>query len=279
MTPETRELTIEPRWGLRASLVFWCGVALETLARRSFTRVLEGRRRGRCITASGLEAVPLAGGLVFSVNHYHAGLTLDVVSATLLAAARVRLGVSDQCTVVVGQRAALTSPSRRRKFVRWLVQWFFERWGANVLRIPVGVGPGGVAELRAWRRRAARAPMLVFPEGVANRELGGMRAGTGRWLRGLAVPVVPVGVWWGKTGWQVAFGAPIAWTARRELQDLQLGLAMAELLPTELAPSWIDLLARWRAAHLEAAPRSVPHAQTTLDPPPPGPGACAAPPR
>ena len=240
------------RWGLWASLGFWSKVALQTLARRRFARVLEGRRRGRSVVASGLEAVPLAGGVVFAVNHYHAGLTLDVVSATLLAAATVRPGVSEQCTVVVGRRAPRASSSFFRKVMRWSAHRFFARWDANVLRIPTGAGPGGVAELRAWRKRAARAPMLVFPEGVANRELGDMRAGTGRWLKGLAVPVVPVGAWWAGTGWHVAIGAPIAWSSRRDLLDLQLGLAMAELLPTELAPAWIDLLARWREAHQPA---------------------------
>jgi len=47
----------------------------------------------------------------------------------------------------------------------------------------------------------------------------------------------------------VAFGAPLAWSSRRDLQDLQLGLAMAELLPAELAPAWSELLGRWQAAH------------------------------
>lgn len=76
-----------------------------------------------------------------------------------------------------------------------------------------------------------------------------MKAGVGPWLRGFEVPVVPVGVWWGATGWNVVFGAPLTWSSRRDLQDLQLGLAMAALLPAELASQWTDVLGRWQAAH------------------------------
>ena len=81
-----------------------------------------------------------------------------------------------------------------------------------------------------------------------------MRPGVGRWLRGLGVPAVPVAVWWGGDRWNVAFGAPLVWSGRRDLLDLQLGLAMAELLPRELAPTWSGVLEQWRAAHA-AAPR------------------------
>jgi hypothetical protein len=149
----------------------------------------------------------------------------------------------------VGHRADPRSGWRRR-WLRATAGWFFGRWRANVLRIRTGNGGvPGVAALRAWRKRAATGPTLVFPEGVANRELGSMRAGVGRWLCGLDVPIVPVAVWWKSDQWNVAFGAPLLWTPRRDLRDVQLGLAMAELLPRELAPAWSALLDDWREAH------------------------------
>jgi len=39
------------------------------------------------------------------------------------------------------------------------------------------------------------------------------------------------------------------WATRRELCDLQLGLAIAALMPASLAPGWQGLLERWRQAH------------------------------
>lgn len=180
------------------------------------------------------------GGLVFCVNHYHAGLTLDVISATLLAADRRRARTSDECAIVVGNRVR-ADDSARSRLLRAIAARFFRRWRANVLRVRTHTSdaPIGIAELREWRSRTATAPTLVFPEGAANGELGGMRSGVGRWLRGLRVAVIPVGVWWAEDRWRVAFGAPVAWSQRRDLLDVQLGLAMAELLPAELAPAVI----------------------------------------
>jgi len=257
--------TTAPTWGVWASLWFWLGVAIETLTSRSFSRVLSRRVRGRAVGAERTDAVPPEGGFVLAVNHYHAGLTLDVVAATLLSASRARRGVTDACTVVVGRRAPRHAPTRWRRLVRSVAAAFFRRWSANVLCIPTGGDSPGVGELRAWRSRVADQPVLVFPEGVAGRELGSIRPGAGRWLAGLHVPVIPVGVWWGDAGWNVVFGAPISWSTRRDLRDLQLGLAMAALLPRELAPAWQPLLGRWRQAHdgprqgEHSAPASTPH--------------------
>jgi hypothetical protein len=52
-----------------------------------------------------------------------------------------------------------------------------------------------------------------------------------------------------RAGWRVRFGTPIVWSARPDAYDLQLGLAMAALLPPALAPQWQDRLAVWRAVH------------------------------
>lgn len=242
---------LAPRRGFWASLSFWVGVAFETATRRRFSRVLARRLAGRPVVATGLAALPEAGTFVLAVNHFEAGLSLDVVAAVLTAGGRVRSGLGDDAVVVVGQRAPGPAPSRWQRMLRWGAGAFFRRWAAHVIRIPTGGGAPGLAALRAWRRRLERQPTLVFPEGIAGRELGSMRAGAGRWLGGLPVPTVPVGVWWSEAGWRVAFGAPVDWSPRPALRDLQLGLAIAAQLPAEIAPAWQSLLARWRAAHHE----------------------------
>jgi hypothetical protein len=243
---------VAPRGGFWAALRFWAGVAVETFTRRRFSRVLERRLAGRLVLATGGAALPRAGTFVLAVNHYEAGLSLDVVAAVLTAAERERPGVAGACLVVVGQRAPSKPRSFRARVLHWIVGRFFRRWSANVLRIPAAGGPPGLAALRAWRRRLERQPVLVLPEGAAGLELGSMRAGAGRWLGGLSAPTVPVGVWWGDAGWRVAFGAPVDWSSRTDLRDLQLGLAIAALLPPALAPSWQALLGRWRDAHAAA---------------------------
>lgn len=248
-----------PRAPLATQLRFALRIVRETLGPRRFVRVLEGRLRGRTIDASGIERVPREGPVVFAVNHYHAGLTLDVVSATLLAAARARPDVVDDCAVVVGHRMRAASgwlAGVLVRIVRAFAAWFFDRWRTNVLRIRA-VAKGAetdtvsLAGLRAFRAVATTKPTLVFPEGVAQRELGPMRDGVGPWLASLRVPVIPVAVWWSGEAWRVAFGAPVAWSARRDLRDVQLGLAIAELLPPALAPAWTETLDRWRSAHTD----------------------------
>ncbi len=259
------------RWGLLASFGFWLRVAQETFGRRRLSRVLERRLRDRAVSVTGLSAVPSAGPVVFAVNHYHAGLTLDVVAATLLSAERARAAteprLADATCVVVGRRAPQSSPSRWRRALRRLSDHVFHAWRFNLLCIPAiphapAVAPGGgaparvgtevrLAQLRAFRRAARTRPSLVFPEGAASRVLRDIRAGAGRWLGGLGVPIVPVGVWWCEEsrGYRVAIGAQMTWAERADLRDLQLGLALAALLPADLAPGWQELLGRWREAH------------------------------
>ena len=211
--------------------------------------MLRSRIDGRLVTSKGLEHLPAKGAFVFAANHYYAGSTLDVIASVLGAAARVRPGIDGECAVVIGQRAM----PRRRWFsrpLRWMARLVFERWRKNFLRIRASAAaPTGIAELREWRLRARTQPTLVFPEGAANNVLGELRPGAGSWLAGLQIPVIPVGVWWNEGAWNVVFGAPIVWAARRDLRDLQLGLAMAKLLPPLLVPAWSEDLDRWHAAH------------------------------
>lgn len=233
-----------------AWLRFWSVVAIETFGRRRFARVVAARLAGRSARVVGADHVPREGPFVFAVNHYHAGLTLDVVSATLAGAAEHRPQAPDECSIVIGHRQ-VRRRSRLARAVRWGAARFFARWSKNVLRIhTVAEQDGfGLAGMRAWRERAQSAPTLVFPEGVARGVLGAMKEGAGPWLSSLGVPVVPVGVWWSDEQWNVVFGAPLVWAKRRDLRDAQLGLALADLLPATLAPAWADLLSRFREVH------------------------------
>ncbi len=241
-------MTRPPFPSLWTHLVFWVRALIETLGRRRFSRVLAARVRRGAVEATGVEHVRAEGGLVLAVNHYHARLTFEVIAATLHAAEQARAGVIDACTVVVGQRLRPGPVTRRRRFVRACADWLFGRWSKNAVRIPTDARLG-VSALRTVARRAAEVPLLVFPEGVGQGEFIDLRPGSGRFLAGLGVPVVPVGVVHEGARWRVVFGAPLAWGPDRRLHDVQLGLAIAELLPPEVAPTWQGMLTRWRAAH------------------------------
>lgn len=246
-----------PERTLVAWLRFWAIAIVETLGARRFARVLAARLHGRALDVSGAEHVPADGAFVFAVNHYHAGLTLDVIAATLRAASEARPGIDSECAVVAGHRVRSThNPGRVLRAVRWLAGRFFARWNANVVRIRIGAEEGvfGLAGMRAWQTRAKAGPTLVFPEGVAHGDLVTMREGVGAWLASFGVPVVPVGVCWSDGRWRVEIGAPMQWAKRRDLRDVQLGMAIASLLPEELAPAWSAMLARHRAVH---SPRVV----------------------
>lgn len=251
-------MTPLPRPTFIAWVRFWFVAIAETLGARRFGRVLDARVGARAMDVIGSEHVPREGAFVFAVNHYHAGLTLDVIAATLRAASAVRPRIDDECAVVTGHRIPLQSarsPGRLVLTMRWLAGRFFARWSANVVRIRIGAAQGvfGLAGMRAWQTRARAGPTLVFPEGVANGDLVTMREGVGAWLASFGVPVVPVGVCWSEGRWRVEIGAPMQWAKRRDLRDVQLGMAIAALLPEELAPAWRDLLARHRAAHAPSA--------------------------
>ena len=98
--------------------------------------------------------------------------------------------------------------------------------------------------LKEWRKRAREQPVFVFPEGVTGKEFREVRYGSGRWLRSLGVPVVPVAVWFEDGQWHVRFGPTVQWTKRSDLDDTRLGLAIARLLPEHEHGAWSELLAR-----------------------------------
>ena len=245
------------RRGLWATLRFWARVALETVGARRLSRVLEQRLRGRGVLSSGLEHVPARGPFVLALNHGHAHLTVDLIAAAVLSAepARTDARLADEVCLVVGRRPPRASPSRWRRLLRATTDRVLRAWEARVLALPAlgaeAALAAGLAQLRAFRRVAGVRPVLVFPEGVARGAFGDIRAGAGRWLGGLAAPTVPVAVWWSEPddAFRVVVGARVAWAPRAELRDLQLGLAIAALLPESEAPEWQALLARWRGVH------------------------------
>ena len=78
----------------------------------------------------------------------------------------------------------------------WLVamgNWVIERWRHHLVRLSFTPGLRGMADLRAWQRRAAQTPTLVFPEGQLGIQFGDVREGAGRLLSALGPVTVPVG--------------------------------------------------------------------------------------
>ncbi len=234
--------------GLAAALRFWGRLFVETVGDRRFERVIAARLGAAPIVATGTGELPPEGPVVFAVNHFRAGLTMGTVSAVLTAATRGRPGVAREAMLVVG---APPRPATRRlvRLVRALFGVFWARWSHVVVRVPMAGGGPHLAALRAFREAARARPVLVFPEGRAAPLFADIRPGAGRWLGSLGVPIVPVGVFRSDEGWTVTFGPPVRWSPRSDLRDVQLGLAIASLLPRELAPRWGPLLDRWRAAH------------------------------
>jgi hypothetical protein len=244
---------LSPFFGPRPlKLSFWLRLALETAGQRRVRRLVEARMRDeRLVVVDGLACIPVAGAFVLAVNHYSGRPAFDTAGAVLSALARVRPDSVDQMTVIVGQKR-ITPRNRVQAFtfrlVRGGVDAVFRRWDAHAIRIPLKNPEPTPAGLREWRERAK--PVFVFPEGKAGVAFGAIRRGAGRWLASLGQQVVPVGVYWKSgEGWTVRFGPPMDWTHRADLRDVQLGLAMAALLPAALAPGWQADLARWRAAH------------------------------
>jgi len=234
--------------GLAAALRFWGRLTVETLGGRRLDRVVAARLGAAPITATGAGDLPPDGPFVFAVNHFRAGLTMGTVSAVISAAACARPDVARDTLLIVGGPPRPPT-GRLVRVVRRLMSAFWARWSRAVLRVPMAGNGPTLSALRAFREAARERPVLVFPEGRASALFADVRPGAGRWLGSLAVPVVPVGVFRSDDGWTVAFGPPLRWSPRAELRDVQLGLAIASLLPPALAPRWLPLLERWRAAH------------------------------
>ena len=198
----------------------------------------------------GDELIPKSGPFTLAVNHFHGAWTPFVTAAVLAALKRQRPDAGDDLAVVLGQRA---DNGKKRFFVaRWIramVQGVLKRWERNLLRIPLGNSNVEINTLRTWRRVAQERPTLVFPEGLASITFQKVRPGAGQFLRALNVPIVPCAVWYHQGRWHVEFDAPILWATNPELSDLQVGLAIAQLLPADLTPQWRGLLERWNHAH------------------------------
>lgn len=233
-------------------LRFWLRLIRETFGARRVMPLITARMASERLHAVyGLQHIPCTGAFILAANHFSGRAALDTTAAALAALSQARPDAIAQMMVVIGQKR---SPPKNRaqavisRHALRLLDRLYGRWQANTLRIPLRNLDADPAGLREWRRRDQ--PAFVFPEGRASVPFNAIRPGAGRWLAALKRPVVPVAVWWmAGDGWTVRFGAPLEWTPHPDLRDLQLGLAMAALLPPTLASEWQPDLGRWRAAH------------------------------
>jgi 1-acyl-sn-glycerol-3-phosphate acyltransferase len=231
---------------------FWLRLIRETFGQRRVMPLIDARMASERVCAvQGLECIPNEGAFILAANHYSGRAALDTVAAVLSALSQARPDAVDNITIVIGQKR--NTPKNRVQALAYrivvrLLDAGYARWQTNIVRIPLKNPEPSPSGLRDWRRR--NQPMFVFPEGRASVPFGSIRRGAGRWLAALDLPVVPVAIWWMEgEGWTVRFGSPLEWTPRPDLRDVQLGLAMASLLPPTLASAWQSDLARWRAAH------------------------------
>lgn len=180
--------------------------------------------------------LPASGSFVLSCNHYLPSTVLRTLSAALIGVSMVRPDVVDQVMIVAG-----SNTNKKRTFIerigKFLMDALYRRWHRSVVVIPIGSTKMSLSALLDWRRRAKVQPVFVFPEGHASTHFRQVRPGSGRWLRGLGVPVIPMAVWHQDHCWHVRFGQSVALNGD---EDFQLGLSMAKLLPTELAPDWSE---------------------------------------
>lgn len=236
------------RWRV---LRFLLALAGQSSGQRSLRGLLgSGLFEEEALEVQGLERVPAQGPFVLAVNHYAERHTMEVVAMVLRALRERRPGLYEELAVVVG-RAQRPVEGWRATLRRWATgwqRWLLGRWEKHVLRLALEPGMEGVRTLRVWQRRAQEVPTLVFPEGRLGSALGPMRPGAGRLLAKFPVPTVPLALWRGAAGWVVRVGEPVAWTEDARLHDVQLGLALAALLPPELRGPWEPLYARWRSA-------------------------------
>lgn len=225
---------------------FWLWFFIETLTKRRLSSLVAVRLGHERLTVCGLEYIPQNENFVLAVNHFNGRPTFDTAAAVLGAVSRTRSDVSDRLLFVVGRRERPTQT--RRNPIVWLFNKIYARWSEHMVSVPLYNTNPSLTGLREWRERGQ--PVFVFPEGKARLCLGRMRRGSGRWLSWLDFPVIPVAAWWERDcGWHVHFGKPITWSRQADLRDLQLGLAMASLLPPDLAPDWQIDLQRWRNVH------------------------------
>jgi 1-acyl-sn-glycerol-3-phosphate acyltransferase len=236
--------------------IFWLVFMWETLGHRHVLPLV--RMRIGPLHVDGLEHVLRGGSFVLAVNHYGEQRALDIIAAVLAAANLQRPDLANRYLLVAGSRGAKRrAPSPLAHLMQRLLHLVYGRWAKHVLLISLGNERASASSLRRWRACAGEQPSLVFPEGRRRAAFGAVRPGAGRWLASLGVPTLPVGAWRQGCAWHVHFGAPVSWSRREELRDKQLGLAIAALLPSELAPAWTPYLEAWREAHRAEQPSDV----------------------
>ncbi|MEI7554830.1 1-acyl-sn-glycerol-3-phosphate acyltransferase [Candidatus Chlorohelix sp.] len=236
--------------------LFWVWYTLATIIYPRLSSLVFFRRLvDKPVQVEGLENLPTVGSFVLTANHYRGAITLDVIAAIYAVVQQARPEFKEEFILVVGQR-----PSKRKKkppipsrLTKKLINYAYQRWSKNAVRITLGNECASIKALREWKLRVKQNPALVFPEGKARLVFGNIRPGAGRWLNSLGLPIIPVGVWWHNGGWHVRIGKPLIWSARSELFEVQLGLNIAALLPQELTGQWSNKLKLWQEVHRVAA--------------------------
>ncbi len=231
-------------------LRFWLAVLWATFTSRRVSEILrlQGRTYAPC-RASGMEHLPDSGPFTLAVNHYIPSTLMRILTAVLQAVQVARPDACDQMQIVAGRRPG---KSRAWFLVRWfqsIVRFVLGRWSHNLISIDMDGEGKTIRGLRDWLTRARTQPVLVLPEGQARSRLGALRPGVGKLVRSCGTPVIPVAVWFDEDQriWQVRFGPPVKWSSSAKIEDLQLGIAMARLLPADLARDWQPILDRLEA--------------------------------
>lgn len=248
MVTESSEHQFRARISLPVFVWGWlCLIACTIFARR-ISHVLPGFTAGGAICkVEGLDKLPRQGSFVLALNHFGGAGTLRVIAQALQSLSSVRPDAVDEVVIITGRRASNDAvTSFFRQLMRRLINWGFQRWSANVVRLSLDEGKMSTTSLRRWRKLASEKPSLVFPEGRAQLHFGQVRSGAGLFLRSIApvAPVIPVAVFCRDGLWTVRFGKPIVWCDRLDLSDAQVGLSIASLLPAELTPLWNRALKR-----------------------------------
>lgn len=236
-------------------LFFWLRFLIATFTHQSLFALSKTRLGDKqVLQIEGLENLPDRGSFVLAANHYKQGNSLDQLACCIQALSRARPELADELLIVVGQKRKASSPGMLSRIIRYLSQTLLARWSHNVIRVAMdntenSTAKGSLKGLRAWRKKAAEQPCFLFPEGKVNSFFQDIRPGAGRWIKSFNSPVIPTAIWAEHGQWHVRFGETISWSGKADLEDLQLGLAIADLLPAPLAPDWQPLLKRWRVIH------------------------------
>jgi hypothetical protein len=235
--------------GFWSSVFLWATVVITTLFRPSLALLTSIWQRFTArVEVEGLENLPTDGSFILALNHVKgAGSAVALISIVLTAVSGKRADTVDRTIVMVGRREPRNQNIIGRG-LRSIVNWAKRRWAGNILQIPLDSDKSAPKAMREWREASRTRASLVFPEGIARPFFGPIRDGSGVWLSAMPAPTVPVAVWWHNRRWHVRFGKPVAWSSRRELRDVQVGLEIARLLPKPLIQrSWAELLERQRA--------------------------------